>query len=94
MNLYSLVKSSCIILVCLFLSAVVLGDSLDFQLFKLKRELIRVEQNIVELKHQLTYIDKEHKKTVEIEIVERLIRKKKIKSLIKELESTIKTLEN
>ena len=43
MNLSLLVKSLSIIIIWFFLVAVESNDSLDFQLFKLKRELKRVE---------------------------------------------------
>ena len=93
MNLSLLVKSLSIIIVWCFLVAVESSDSLDFQLFKLKRELKRVEYQIVELKHQLTYIIEEHKKKVNIELMERIIYKEDLKNTIKDLESSIKTLE-
>ena len=93
MNLSLLVKSLSIIILCFFLVAVVLGDSLDFQVFKLKRELVRVEYQIKELKHQLTYVKDEHKKKVNIELMERIIYKEELKNTIKDLESSIKTLE-
>ena len=93
MNLSLLVKSLSIIIVWFFLVAVESNDSLDFQLFKLKRELKRVEYQIVELKHQLTYIIEEHKKKVNIELMERIIYKEDLKNTIKDLESSIKTLE-
>ena len=93
MNLSLLVKSLSIIIVWCFLVAVESSDSLDFQLFKLKRELKRVEYQIVELKHQLTYIIEEHKKKVNIELMERIIYKEHLKNTIKDLESSIKTLE-
>ena len=93
MNLSLLVKSLSIIIVWFFLVAVVLGDSLDFQVFKLKRELVRVEYQIKELKHQLTYVIEEHKKKVNIELMERIIYKEDLKNTIKDLESSIKTLE-
>ena len=87
MNLSLLVKSLSIIILWFFLVAVVLGDSLDFQVFKLKRELVRVEYQIKELKHQLTYIIEEHKKKVNIELMERIIYKEDLKNTIKDLES-------
>ena len=93
MNLSLLVKSLNIIIIWFFLVAVESNDSLDFQLFKLKRELKRVEYQIVELKHQLTYIIEEHKKKVNIELMERIIYKEDLKNTIKDLESSIKTLE-
>ena len=93
MNLSLLVKSLSIIIVWCFLVGVESSDSLDFQLFKLKRELKRVEYQIVELKHQLTYIIEEHKKKVNIELMERIIYKEDLKNTIKDLESSIKTLE-
>ena len=93
MNLSLLVKSLSIIIIWFFLVAVESSDSLDFQLFKLKRELKRVEYQIVELKHQLTYIIEEHKKKVNIELMERIIYKEDLKNTIKDLESSIKTLE-
>ena len=93
MNLSLLVKSLSIIIIWFFLVAVESNDSLDFQLFKLKRELKRVEYQIVELKHQLTYIIEEHKKKVNIELMERIIYKEELKNTIKDLESSIKTLE-
>ena len=93
MNLSLLVKSLSIIILWFFLVAVVLGDSLDFQVFKLKRELVRVEYQIKELKHQLTYVIEEHKKKVNIELMERIIYKEDLKNTIKDLESSIKTLE-
>ena len=93
MNLSLLVKSLSIIIIWFFLVAVESNDSLDFQLFKLKRELKRVEYQIVELKHQLTYIIEEHKKKVNIELMERIIYKEDLKNNIKDLESSIKTLE-
>ena len=93
MNLSLLVKSLSIIILWFFLVAVVLGDSLDFQVFKLKRELVRVEYQIKELKHQLTYVKDEHKKKVNIELMERFIYKEELKNTIKDLESSIKTLE-
>ena len=93
MNLSLLVKSLSIIIVWCFLVAVESSDSLDFQLFKLKRELKRVEYQISELKHQLTYIIEEHKKKVNIELMERIIYKEDLKNTIKDLESSIKTLE-
>ena len=93
MNLSLLVKSLSIIIVWCFLVAVESNDSLDFQLFKLKRELKRVEYQIEELKHQLTYIIEEHKKKVNIELMERIIYKEDLKNTIKDLESSIKTLE-
>ena len=93
MNLSLLVKSLSIIIIWFFLVAVESNDSLDFQLFKLKRELKRVEYQIVELKHQLTYIIEEHKKKVNIELMERIIYKEDLKNTIKDLESSIKTLE-
>ena len=93
MNLSLLVKSLSIIIIWFFLVAVESNDSLDFQLFKLKRELKRVEYQIVELKHQLTYIIEEHKKKVNIELMERIIYKENLKNTIKDLESSIKTLE-
>ena len=93
MNLSLLVKSLNIIIIWFFLVAVVLGDSLDFQVFKLKRELVRVEYQIKELKHQLTYVIEEHKKKVNIELMERIIYKEELKNTIKDLESSIKTLE-
>ena len=93
MNLSLLVKSLSIIILWFFLVAVVLGDSLDFQVFKLKRELKRVEYQIEELKHQLTYVIEEHKKKVNIELMERIIYKEELKNTIKDLESSIKTLE-
>ena len=93
MNLSLLVKSLSIIILWFFLVAVVLGDSLDFQVFKLKRELVRVEYQIKELKHQLTYVIEEHKKKVNIELMERIIYKEELKNTIKDLESSIKTLE-
>ena len=93
MNLSLLVKSLSIIIVWCFLVAVESSDSLDFQLFKLKRELKRVEYQIEELKHQLTYVIEEHKKKVNIELMERIIYKEDLKNTIKDLESSIKTLE-
>ena len=93
MNLSLLVKSLSIIIVWFFLVAVESNDSLDFQLFKLKRELKRVEYQIEELKHQLTYVIEEHKKKVNIELMERIIYKEDLKNTIKDLESSIKTLE-
>ena len=93
MNLSLLVKSLSIIIVWSFLVAVESSDSLDFQLFKLKRELKRVEYQIIELKHQLTYVIEEHKKKVNIELMERIIYKEDLKNTIKDLESSIKTLE-
>ena len=93
MNLSLLVKSLSIIIAWCFLVAVESSDSLDFQLFKLKRELKRVEYQISELKHQLTYIIEEHKKKVNIELMERIIYKEDLKNTIKDLESSIKTLE-
>ena len=93
MNLSLLVKSLSIIIIWFFLVAVESNDSLDFQLFKLKRELKRVEYQIVELKHQLTYVIEEHKKKVNIELMERIIYKEELKNTIKDLESSIKTLE-
>ena len=93
MNLSLLVRSLSLIVVWFFLVAVVLDDSLDFQVFKLKRELERVEYQIVELKHQLTYIIDKHKKKVNIELMERIIYKEDLKNTIKDLESSIKTLE-
>ena len=93
MNLSLLVKSLSIIIVWCFLVAVESSDSLDFQLFKLKRELKRVEYQIEELKHQLTYVIEEHKKKVNIELMERIIYKDDLKHTIKDLESSIKTLE-
>ena len=93
MNLSLLVKSLSIIIVWFFLVAVESNDSLDFQLFKLKRELKRVEYQIEELKHQLTYVIEEHKKKVNIELMERIIYKEELKNTIKDLESSIKTLE-
>ena len=93
MNLSLLVKSLSIIIVWFFLVAVESNDSLDFQLFKLKRELKRVEYQIEELKHQLTYVIEEHKKKVNIELMERIIYKENLKNTIKDLESSIKTLE-
>ena len=93
MNLSLLVKSLSIIIVWCFLVAVESSDSLDFQLFKLKRELKRVEYQIEELKHQLTYVIEEHKKKVNIELMERIIYKEDLKNNIKDLESSIKTLE-
>ena len=93
MNLSLLVKSLSIIIVWFFLVAVESNDSLDFQLFKLKRELKRVEYQIEELKHQLTYVIEEHKKKVNIELMERIIYKEDLKNNIKDLESSIKTLE-
>jgi hypothetical protein len=93
MNLSLLVKSLSIIIIWFFLVAVESNDSLDFQLFKLKRELKRVEYQIVELKHQLTYVIEEHKKKVNIELMERIIYKEDLKNTIKDLESSIKTLE-
>ena len=93
MNLSLLVKSLSIIIVWSFLVAVESSDSLDFQLFKLKRELKRVEYQIKELKHQLTYVIEEHKKKVNIELMERIIYKEDLKNIIKDLESSIKTLE-
>lgn len=93
MNLSLLVRSLSLIVVWFFLVAVVLDDSLDFQVFKLKRELVRVEYQIKELKHQLTYINDEHKKKVNIELMERIIYKEDLKNTIKDLESSIKTLE-
>ena len=93
MNLSLLVKSLSIIIVWCFLVAVESNDSLDFQLFKLKRELKRVEYQIKELKHQLTYVIEEHKKKVNIELMERIIYKEDLKNTIKDLESSIKTLE-
>ena len=89
MNLSLLVKSLSIIILWFFLVAVVLGDSLDFQVFKLKRELVRVEYQIKELKHQLTYVKDEHKKKVNIELMERIIYKEDLKNNIKDLESSI-----
>ena len=80
MNLSLLVKSLSIIILWFFLVAVVLGDSLDFQVFKLKRELVRVEYQIKELKHQLTYVKDEHKKKVNIELMERIIYKEELKN--------------
>ena len=79
MNLSLLVRSLSLIVVWFFLVAVVLDDSLDFQVFKLKRELERVEYNIEELKHQLTYVIDEHKKKVNIELIERIIYKEDLK---------------
>ena len=93
MNLSLLVKSLSIIIIWFFLVAVESNDSLDFQLFKLKRELKRVEYQIIELKHQLTYVIEEHKKKVNIELMERIIYKEELKNTIKDLESSIKTLE-
>ena len=93
MNLSLLVKSLSIIIIWFFLVAVESNDSLDFQLFKLKRELKRVEYQIEELKHQLTYVIEEHKKKVNIELMERIIYKEDLKNTIKDLESSIKTLE-
>tara|TARA_Y100001938_G_C7958832_1_gene363162 strand:- start:521 stop:820 length:300 start_codon:yes stop_codon:yes gene_type:complete len=93
MNLSLLVRSLSLIVVWFFLVAVVLDDSLDFQVFKLKRELERVEYNIEELKHQLTYVIDEHKKKVNIELMERIIYREELKNTIKDLESSIKTLE-
>ena len=93
MNLSLLVKSLSIIIIWFFLVAVESNDSLDFQLFKLKRELKRVEYQIEELKHQLTYVIEEHKKKVNIELMERIIYKEDLKNIIKDLESSIKTLE-
>ena len=93
MNLSLLVKSLSIIIVWCFLVSVESSDSLDFQLFKLKRELKRVEYQIEELKHQLTYVIEEHKKKVNIELMERIIYKEDLKNTIKDLESSIKTLE-
>ena len=93
MNLSLLVKSLSIIIIWFFLVAVESNDSLDFQLFKLKRELKRVEYQIEELKHQLTYVIEEHKKKVNIELMERIIYKEELKNTIKDLESSIKTLE-
>ena len=93
MNLSLLVKSLSIIIIWFFLVAVESNDSLDFQLFKLKRELKRVEYQIKELKHQLTYVIEEHKKKVNIELMERIIYKEDLKNTIKDLESSIKTLE-
>ena len=93
MNLSLLVKSLSIIILWCFLVAVESSDSLDFQLFKLKRELKRVEYQIIELKHQLTYVIEEHKKKVNIELMERIIYKEDLKNTIKDLESSIKTLE-
>ena len=93
MNLSLLVRSLSLIVVWFFLVAVVLDDSLDFQVFKLKRELERVEYQIVELKHQLTYVIDEHKKKVNIELMERIIYREELKNTIKDLESSIKTLE-
>ena len=93
MNLSLLVKSLSIIIIWFFLVAVESNDSLDFQLFKLKRELKRVEYQIEELKHQLTYVIEEHKKKVNIELMERIIYKEDLKNNIKDLESSIKTLE-
>ena len=93
MNVSLLVRSLSLIVVWFFLVAVVLGDSLDFQVFKLKRELVRVEYQIKELKHQLTYVKDEHKKKVNIELMERIIYKEELKNTIKDLESSIKTLE-
>ena len=93
MNLSLLVKSLSIIIIWFFLVAVESNDSLDFQLFKLKRELKRVEYQIIELKHQLTYVIEEHKKKVNIELMERIIYKEDLKNTIKDLESSIKTLE-
>ena len=93
MNLSLLVKSLSIIIIWFFLVAVESNDSLDFQLFKLKRELKRVEYQIEELKHQLTYVKDEHKKKVNIELMERIIYKEELKNTIKDLESSIKTLE-
>ena len=93
MNLSLLVKSLSIIIIWFFLVAVESNDSLDFQLFKLKRELKRVEYQIEELKHQLTYVIEEHKKKVNIELMERIIYKEELKNTIKDLDSSIKTLE-
>ena len=93
MNLSLLVKSLSIIIIWFFLVAVESNDSLDFQLFKLKRELKRVEYQREELKHQLTYVIEEHKKKVNIELMERIIYKEDLKNTIKDLESSIKTLE-
>ena len=93
MNLSLLVRSLSLVVVWFFLVAVVLDDSLDFQVFKLKRELERVEYNIEELKHQLTYVIDEHKKKVNIELMERIIYREELKNTIKDLESSIKTLE-
>ena len=93
MNLSLLVKSLSIIIIWFFLVAVESNDSLDFQLFKLKRELKRVEYQIEELKHQLTYVIEEHKKKVNIELMERIIYKEDLKNTIMDLESSIKTLE-
>ena len=93
MNLSLLVKSLSIIIIWFFLVAVESNDSLDFQLFKLKRELKRVEYQIEEIKHQLTYVIEEHKKKVNIELMERIIYKEDLKNTIKDLESSIKTLE-
>ena len=93
MNLSLLVKSLSIIIIWFFLVAVESNDSLDFQLFKLKRELKRVEYQIEELKHQLTYVIEEHKKKVNIELMDRIIYKEDLKNTIKDLESSIKTLE-
>ena len=93
MNLSLLVKSLSIIIVWFFLVAVESNDSLDFQLFKLKRELKRVEYQIKELIHQLTYVIEEHKKKVNIELMERIKYKEELKNTIKDLESSIKTLE-
>ena len=93
MNLSLLVRSLSLIVVWFFLVAVVLDDSLDFQVFKLKRELERVEYNIEELKHQLTYVIDEHKKKVNIELMERIIYREELKNTIKDLESSIKILE-
>ena len=93
MNLSLLVKSLSIIIIWFFLVSVESNDSLDFQLFKLKRELKRVEYQIEELKHQLTYVIEEHKKKVNIELMERIIYKEDLKNTIKDLESSIKTLE-
>ena len=93
MNLSLLVKSLSIIIIWFFLVAAESNDSLDFQLFKLKRELKRVEYQIEELKHQLTYVIEEHKKKVNIELMERIIYKEDLKNTIKDLESSIKTLE-
>ena len=93
MNLSLLGKSLSIIIIWFFLVAVESNDSLDFQLFKLKRELKRVEYQIKELKHQLTYVIEEHKKKVNIELMERIIYKEDLKNTIKDLESSIKTLE-
>ena len=93
MNLSLLVRSLSLIVVWFFLVAVVLDDSLDFQVFKLKRELERVEYNIEELKHQLTYVIDEHKKKVNIELMKRIIYREELKNTIKDLESSIKTLE-